>query len=62
MYRPETKIKRDVKMYATNLLNKPNFREDNRKNFTSYFPVVSLRHSLVSGIYIAVVNLTWIVQ
>jgi hypothetical protein len=30
-------------------------------NFTTYFPVIFLRHSLVSGIYVAVDNKTWLV-
>jgi hypothetical protein len=30
--------------------------------FIAYFLVISLRHSLVSGIYIAVVILTWVGQ
>jgi hypothetical protein len=30
--------------------------------FIAYFSVISLRHSLVSGIYIPVVILTWIIQ
>jgi hypothetical protein len=31
------------------------------RNFYVYFPVISLRHSLVSGIYVTVVILTWVV-
>jgi hypothetical protein len=31
-------------------------------NSVAYFPVISLRQSLISGIYIAVVITTWVVQ
>jgi hypothetical protein len=51
MYRPETKTESEVNIFIMFY-----------HNFTAYFLVTSLRHNLVSGIYIAVFILTLVVQ
>jgi hypothetical protein len=51
MHRPENKIEREVQVYARSITI-----------FIAYFIVASLRHSLVSGICVALVILTWVVQ